>query len=92
MNTKTAGTLVTITAAVLIAGAVLTTNKQSSTQRYRAYWGIGLFWLGGTALADLAPDVVAPYMLLVLIAYLGSSGTLGKLIKTGKTATVTPSK
>lgn len=63
------------TAAKIVLGFVLggvalgLWTGNGAAGKYRKVWGATLLGLVGAALADLAPAIVGPYFLLVIIAY-----------------------
>lgn len=77
MNEKTANNLVAI---FMVGGIVLALIRKSGSDTpttYKRIWGTSLLGLGGAALAGFVPQLVGPYFLLVIIAYV--AGNFGKV-------------
>lgn len=63
----------------------MTTGK-SGQDRYRKVWGVTILSIGGAALADFAPQLVGPFFVLVIFAYLaGHSKEIGQAVQGIKT-------
>lgn len=90
MSTRTANALVL--AVLLLGGAtILVTNRSGSfAVTYRRLWGLGMLCAGAGILAELAPQVVGPFLILVGIgyAYINRS-KLGGLAQTAAQASTT---
>lgn len=60
-------------AALLGTVAVVYTGQSKGTPAkttYRRVWGLLILVIGGSVLADFAPNIVGPYLLLVLLGFL----------------------
>lgn len=80
-----------VVAAALVGGAAVVYQGQhggeSAAKTYRRVWGLLILVAGGGVLADFAPQVVGPYMALVLLGFLLSNKSgLGGLFKSAGTA------
>jgi hypothetical protein len=75
---------------LLVGGAAMVYGgrNQSFATNYRKVWGLILLAIGGAALADFAPQIVGPYMIIViLVMLLSNESSLGGLFSTaGKAA------
>lgn len=70
MSSETARRVVVGAALLGVAVAVYQGRSQPAKTTYKRVWGLLLLVAGGSVLADLAPAVVGPYMLLVLLGFL----------------------
>lgn len=66
------------TVAIVYSGA--SAGKPAATT-YKRVWGLLLLVIGGSVLADFAPQVVGPYLLLALLGFaLHNRSGLGSLV------------
>lgn len=83
MSPETARKIVVAAAVVGSAAIIYQGGSQDFATSYKRVWGLLLLTAGGSVLADFAPQVVGPYMALVLIVFLvGTKNGLGNLFKT----------
>lgn len=80
-----------VVAAAFVGGAAVVWQGQkagdSTAKTYRRIWGLMLLTAGGAVLADFVPQIVGPYMALVLLGFLLSNKSgLGSLFKTAGAA------
>lgn len=83
MSAETARKIVVFSALVGSVAIVYTGARKgtATTVTYKRVWGLLILIIGGSLLADFAPAVVGPYMLLVLLGFLFKQQTgLGKLL------------
>jgi hypothetical protein len=79
MSKGGANTLVLVSGGVLVALALLTHTP--GQDRYKAIWAAGLLTLALGVFADLAPELVGPFALLVIAAAaIKNPGTVGAFI------------
>lgn len=83
MSSDTANKIVAFFALGGVAMALFTgTDAQA---KYRKVWGVTLLSIGGAALADFAPQLVGPFLALVIIAYIaGHSKQIGGVVSNVK--------
>ena len=62
-----------------VAYALIRKKDSDAATTYRRVWGVTVLGLGGAALAGFAPQIVGPYFLLIIIAYI--SGNLPGISK-----------
>lgn len=79
MSEATANKLVAFFMVGGVAYALVRKKNSDASTTYRRVWGVTVLGLGGAALAGFAPQVVGPYFLLVIIAYI--SGNLSGISK-----------
>ena len=58
-----------VLAAGIILAATVVLKGGGVTGRYRSLWAVGLLVLVGSAVADLAPNLIGPFALLVIVAW-----------------------
>lgn len=95
MSSETARKIVVAALLVGTAAIVYTgvRNGDAGKTTYRRVWGLTLLVAGGSVLADFAPGIVGPYLLLVLIGFAvknksglgGLFGEAGQAAQTGQT-------
>jgi len=75
VSPETARKIVVLSALVGGAAVIWAGQKQgaSAATTYRRVWGLLVLTAGGAVLADFAPQIAGPYMLLVLIGFLMSN-------------------
>ena len=74
-------------ASVVYAGKV---SGEPTKQTYKRVWGLMLLATGGAVLADAAPQIVGPYIVLVALGFIvrGKTG-LGSIFQTAGAAAQT---
>lgn len=92
MSAETARKAVVFT--LLIGSAVIVWSgvhgNQPTATTYRRVWGLFLLVIGGAMLADFAPRIVGPYLILATLGLvLHDRGQLGSLVKSGSNAVQT---
>lgn len=94
MSSETARKIVVASAFLGIAAVIYEGQKAGTPTAtiYRRSWGLLLLVIGGSVLADFAPQVVGPYMLLVLLGFLITNKGLGNLFTEAGNAANTNSK
>lgn len=81
MTTRGANTVVLLAGALMLSYVALSVP---AGKKYKAVWAVGLATLGLSLLADVAPELAAPFaLLLILGAYMRHRGTLGKVLPQG---------
>jgi hypothetical protein len=80
-----------VVAMAFVGGAAVVWQGQkagdSAAKTYRRVWGLMLLTAGGAVLADFVPQIVGPYMALVLLGFLLSNKNgLGSLFKSAGSA------
>jgi hypothetical protein len=93
MSKSTASTIVLVSGAVLAALALIPGNVGDST--YKRIWAAGLWTMLLGLAADIVPEVVGPFAVLVIIASVvkhpgvlgGFLGTSGPIIHGGESST-----
>ncbi len=90
MNPSSAKTLVFVSGGLLVGLALL--SRKGDT--YKRVWAAGLWTTGLAVVADLAPQVIGPFALLVIVAAVAADqGVLGSFLAGNEgNTTVTPSK
>lgn len=77
MTESTANKLVAFFLMGGIAFALVRQKNSDSQTTYRRIWGTTLLGLAGAAMAGFVPQIVGPYFLLVIIAYV--TGNFSKI-------------
>lgn len=85
MSEATANKLVMLFLFGGIAFALLRKKNSDAQTTYKRIWGTTLLSLAGAAMAGFVPEVVGPFFLLVIIAYVsGNMKVLGGSVSTLK--------
>lgn len=89
MNPTGTKTLVFVSGGVLVGIALLSGRGDT----FRRVWAAALWTTLLAAVADLAPQVIGPFALLVIVAAVATDpGAIGKFLGGNSTTTETPAK
>lgn len=86
MSKGAASILVLVSGGVLVSLALLSGDSLASGSAYKKIWAAGLLTLGLGVAADLVPEIVGPFAVLIIIAsVVKNPGKIGAFV-TGKPA------